>query len=611
MRSSRANISLYELLVIMPPQKFFNWREIGGSRLRTVAFFLGLAVISVSVCAQDLRSLKPRAAPSPTLPTEQSHLLTPDESRATFRGAPVRRMALVVGNTNYQHLPKLKNAVNDAEDMCASLARLGFEVTCHYNVFNRNDFRHVIKTFTSELSSDTVALFYYAGHGVQINGENFLLPVSVDAGVSLDIEDDSLNLSYLLRSLEGARSSPNIVILDACRNNPFARIPGGRKGLARIDPPVGTVLVYSTAPNGVAEDGNGRNGLFTKHLLEHIEEPGQKLDELFQVIAAGVEQEAQEVYKTRQVPYRSFSFSGSYCLAGCEDPKVTAEIELIRRQSEEAAARVKTLTEENARLSLQTEERANNVLALEARINSLVREAASVGDQKDSGRLELSRLQASLNTARKDQIDAERLKTEAAKREAEINELKTQTAALSGKANQLEEYRLRIAVLERENTDKTRVSEEIDQVKRLSEEATRRVQMLVDENAKLRRQADERNASVLTLETRIAMLTKEAASAGSSANSARAQLARLQVFLETARADQKFADATKGESVQREQEITELRTQIGGLQEKSNQLEALRRRIVALERENADQTRQLNNKDPSQAKNRPNVIPSF
>ena len=596
---------------IMPQLKTANSRGNGEIRLRAFALFLGLAVISTLVCAQDLRGLEPRAAPFQPLLSGQSRSLTQDDSLVTFRAAPGRRMALVVGNANYQQLPKLKNAVNDAEDMCASLVRLEFEVTCHYNVFNRSDFRQVIKTFASVLNSDTVALFYYAGHGVQINGENFLLPVSVDARVSLDMEDDSLNLSYLLRSLEGARSSPNIVILDACRNNPFERVPGGRKGLARIDPPVGTVLVYSTAPNGVAEDGNGRNGLFTKHLLEHIGEPGQKLDELFQVIAAGVEQEAQEVYKTRQIPYRSFSFSGSYCLAGCEDPKVTAQIELIKRQSEEAGARVKILTEENARLSRQTEERAGNVITLEARINSLVREAASVGDQKDSGRLELSRLQASLNSARKDQIDAERLKKEAAKRETEINELKAQMAALSGKANQLEEYRLRIAALERDNADKTRVSEEIDQVKRLSEEATKRVQMLADENAKLRRQADERNASVLALETRIAILTREAASAGSNTNSARSELARLQVSLETARAGQKFADATKGESVQREQEISELKRQIGGLQEKSNQLEALRSRIVTLERENADQTRQLNKKEPPQVKTRPTVIPLF
>lgn len=595
----------------MPLLKIFNFREDGGFCLHAFAFFLGLAVISTLVCAQDLRSLEPRAASVTTLPSGQSRSTEQDDSQVTFPSAPARRMALVVGNANYQRLPKLKNAVNDGEDVCASLTRLGFEVSCHYDVFNRSDFRHVIKTFTSELNSDTVALFYYAGHGVQINGENFLLPVSVDATVSLDVEDDSLNLSYLLRSLEGARSSPNIVILDACRNNPFERVQGGRKGLARIDPPVGTVLVYSTSPNGVAEDGNGRNGLFTKHLLEHIGEPGQKLDELFQVIAAGVEQEAQELYKTRQVPYRSFSYSGSYCLAGCQDPKVAAQIEIIKRQNEEAAARVKTLTEENARLSRLTGERADHVVALETKINSLVREAASVGDQKDSVGVELSRLNASLNTARKDQIDAQRLKTEAAKREGEINELKAQMAALSGKANQLEEYRIRIAALESEKADKTRVSEEIDRVKRLSEEATRRVQLLSDENAKLRRQADERNGSVLALETRIAILTTDAASAGSSASNARSELARLQLTLEAARADQKLADATRGESVQREQEISELKTQIGGLQEKSNQLEALRRRIVALERENADQTRQLNDKAPMQAKTRPLVIPSF
>ncbi len=167
-----------------------------------------------------------------------------------------------------------------------------------------------------------------------------------------------------------------------------------------VDPPVGTVLVYATSPNGSAIDGNGRNGLFTKHLLTHLSTPGRTLDELFRMVALGVEQEAKVGYKTRQIPYRSFSFSGSYCLAGCDDPQVTTQIELVKRQSAETAARVQSLTQENARLTRQAEERMNNMRELEARIQALTSDAAAVGSQSDSTRFELARLQAALATAR-------------------------------------------------------------------------------------------------------------------------------------------------------------------------------------------------------------------
>lgn len=581
---------------------------------RCLTFAIALAYLAPGVNAQSSRSVAQRTLLNPATSPEQIFIdraAAENNNSVASKVGPGRRVALVIGNANYQRVPKLQNAVNDAQDMCASLSRLGFEVACHYNVMNRSDIRQVVRTFTSKLQSDTVALFYYAGHGVQINGENFLLPISIDPKVSLDQEDDSLNLSYLLRSLEAARSSPNIVILDACRDNPFDRVPGGGKGLARVDPPIGTVLVYATAPNGVAIDGDGRNGLFTKHLLRHLGDPGRKLDELFQVVALGVEQESLESYKSRQIPYRSFSFSGGYCLAGCEDPKVTAQIQLIKRQSEEAASRVRSLTDENARLLRLSEERSAIVLTLESKINALTRDAASAGNQNSSNREELLRLQVALEKARGDQRKAEELKTEVAKREAEISELKGQMAVLSGKATQLEEYRQRITILEKENADKARVTEQIDQVKRQSDEATKRVNALTEENAKLRQQAQERHANVAALESKIDTLTKEAASAGSLTNATRAELARLQISLNAARSEQKASEGSHADLARRDQEIAALKSQISGFQQKANQLEELRQKIIALEKENADKTQQLSNNEAMQEKVRPAVIPSF
>jgi hypothetical protein len=355
-------------------------------------------LLAQGAASQVTRNTDPREKPIPVSgPLTQSA-----GTRLTDGIEPdrkVRRVALVVGNAKYSRLPPLNNSRNDAEDMCAVLKKLNFEVSCHYDIASRTEFRQVVRDFAGKLNSETVSLFYYAGHGVQINGENFLLPVSIDAKVSLDMEDDSLNLGYLLRSIESAKSSPNIVILDACRDNPFVRTAGINTGLARVDPPVGTVLVYATAPNSVAFDGDGRNGLFTKHLLARLPEPGRKLDELFQVVAEGVEQEAQQAYRSKQVPYRSFSFSGAYCMAGCEDPKVLAQIQLVARQSEEAARRVQALTEENERLRRQVDERASHVQSLETKISGLAREAASAGYQSASAKDELTRLQRELETA--------------------------------------------------------------------------------------------------------------------------------------------------------------------------------------------------------------------
>jgi hypothetical protein len=522
-----------------------------------------------------------------------------------------RRVALVVGNAKYSRLPQLNNSRNDAEDMCAVLKKMDFEVSCHYDIASRTEFRQVVRDFAAKLNSETVSFFYYAGHGVQINGENFLLPVSVDAKVSLDMEDDSLNLGYLLRSIESAKSSPNIVILDACRDNPFVRTGGISTGLARVDPPVGTVLVYATAPNGVAIDGNGRNGLFTKHLLARLPEPGRKLDELFQVVAEGVEREAQQFYRMTQIPYRSFSFSAGYCMAGCEDPKVLAQIQLVARQSEEAARRVQALTEENERLKRQADERASHVQSLETKISGLAREAASAGNQSASARDELTRLQRELETARVEQRASERFKAEAGRREAEIAALKEQMAALREKASQLEEYRNRIAVLERENADKTRVTEQLEQIKKQSNDAVRRVQSLMDENSRLRKQAEDRNASIAALETRIKALSTQAETTGARTSSTRAEMAQLQVALAAARADQAASEQSRQEAQKRDQEIANLRAQIVAFQDKTHQLEELKKKIIALEKGNADKSRQLTNKEADQVRTRPVIIPSF
>lgn len=574
--------------------------------MRFLAGLLAACLLIPLAQAQDsdtARSVKPIA-------TSDQRAVAGAVDRRDPALASTPKFALVIGNADYAKIRRLKNPINDARGMCKALADLGFEVACYYDLPTKAEMRQAVRKFAAQLSPRTASFIYYAGHGVQINGENFLLPTSVSAEASLDLEDDSLNLNYLLRSLEGAKSSPNIVVLDACRENPFTESKRLSTGLARIDPPPGTVLVYATAPNRQALDGKGDNGLFTKHLLAHIGEPGPKLDELFQRVSLDVEREARAVYDFAQVPYRSSSFSGDYCLAGCENPAVAAKMAEIARQREEAAQRIERLNEENARLKLQTEERARNVALLESKIAQLSSAAAAAGAQTSESRGELQRLRASLQTAQEEQAAAERLKAEIVRRDAEVAGLQQQMQLLKGQSAELEKYRERVAVLERENADKARVTQEISDIRHQSEEAAQRVRLLMAENARLREQAQAREDKVAALEQRIQTATRNAESAGTKTAQADAELDRLRQALLEARDEQKRADAANQSST-REYEIASLKAQIATYQARADELEQLRQRILALEKTNADQKQQLSDRDAAQKKARPAIIPSF
>jgi|GEM_PF-2299684 len=482
-----------------------------------------------------------------------------------------KRVALVVGNGNYEKILKLNNPRNDASDVCAELSALKFDVVCMHDIRTRREFRDVVRIFMNKLGPRTVAVFYYAGHGIQLNGENYLLPTAVDARSSADIEDDGLNLSYLLRSLEEARSSPNIVILDACRNSPFPQLKFGNanKGLARIEPPIGTMLVYATAPNGVALDGDGRNGIFTKHFIKYIREPGLKIDELFQVVSNNVQAEAR-TFNVEQVPFRSSSYSGAYCIAGCENPLVAAEIEQIKLQREEAVKELKKLSEENINLKRQASEKSLIIDELEGKIAALPRTAPS-GAQSSALRAEMARLKVALSIARAEQADLDRLRKSVSEREEKISGLQQEIASLQSKVDELEAYRRQILELQRQ-----------------SDMTADKMHVLAEENARLKRLADSRNENVGMLEARINKLSIEANQSGEQRSSTHAELAKLRTALESARAQQKDLETLKGIMTERENEILELRNQMAELHNKSKQLETSRQQIMALQKENAE-----------------------
>lgn len=357
--------------------------------------------------------------------------------------APQNKVALVIGNADYRSLTALANPTNDASDVCAALRSVGFKTTCLSNVATRRELREAIRVFLADAEPGTETFFFYAGHGLQYRGENYLLPIEAQIWSEADIDFEGVALSYLLQSLGQARSYPNVIVLDACRDNPF-RVNTGFQvstGLARVDPPVGTVLAYATAPNSAALDGKGRNGLFTKHLLSRLAVPGLQLDEMFRQVSSAVENEARTAYRFSQVPYRSSSYSGSYCLAGCEDPNVADRIRDIEAQRNELNRKLEQASLENERLRLQAQKGAADIVLLEQRIARLSAESDSKGLQNR----ELERARAQLEAARAEQAHRDMLEQ---RNQQTLKELQSLRAELHRQTAEIEEYRRKIQELE-------------------------------------------------------------------------------------------------------------------------------------------------------------------
>jgi uncharacterized caspase-like protein len=218
-----------------------------------------------------------------------------------------RRTALVVGNAAYTMSP-LRNPGNDAADMAAKLKQLGFHVMLRLDA-TRRQIEEAVDAFSRELRQGGVGLFYYAGHGVQVDGQNYLIPLDARLEESVDVKYQTIPAGWVLERMENAGNELNIVILDACRDNPFSR--GWRsmqRGLAGIQAARGTLIAYATEPGGVAQDGSDRNGIYTKHLLSYITEPGWTVEHVFKQVRIAVVNET----RGKQVPWESSSLLGEF-----------------------------------------------------------------------------------------------------------------------------------------------------------------------------------------------------------------------------------------------------------------------------------------------------------
>jgi uncharacterized caspase-like protein len=218
-----------------------------------------------------------------------------------------RRVALVLGNSAYRTAP-LRNPARDARAMAKVLSETGFAVTLIEDG-SQAGMRRAIRSFGDELARGGVGLFFFAGHGMQVHGKNYLIPVNADIEREDEIEDQAVDANLVLSKMDSARNSLNIMILDACRNNPFQRsFRSGQRGLAQMDAPSGTLISFATAPGSVASDGEGENGLFTKHLLAAIRQPGLPIEQLFKQVRIGVSRETRD----RQIPWESSSLKGDF-----------------------------------------------------------------------------------------------------------------------------------------------------------------------------------------------------------------------------------------------------------------------------------------------------------
>jgi uncharacterized caspase-like protein len=237
---------------------------------------------------------------------------TPQPPRPQAALRPERRVALIVGNAAYQNSP-LDNPVNDATDVDAGLKRAGFQTTLLRNA-TLAQMREATRRFADLLPTADVALIYFAGHGIESKGRNYMVPVNADLKFEYKLSDQTYDAGNWLEMLEGIRSANadrvNIVILDACRNNNLVGARSLSRGLGRLDAPSGTFLAYSTAPGKVAADGprGQRNSPFTKHLLQAMQQPNQPIEEVFKEVRRNVSRETAGA----QVPWESTSLTGFF-----------------------------------------------------------------------------------------------------------------------------------------------------------------------------------------------------------------------------------------------------------------------------------------------------------
>jgi Caspase domain len=277
---------------------------------------LALLLLCADVQSGFAQTASTAAAPAvPARSTAQGDrnlLVQAASATTTAPGAnQAQRVALVIGNAAYKDAP-LSNPVNDARAFAQALQESGFSVILRENTDQRSMLA-ALREFGDRLRAGGTGLFYYAGHGMQIKGRNYLIPIGANVDREDEIAYSTVDAQAVLDKMEAAGNPSNIMILDACRNNPFVRSArNGQSGLSQMDAPAGTLVAFSTAPGAVASDGTGANGLYTQHLLNAVRQPGSKVEDVFKQVRANVRRESQG----KQIPWEVTSLEGDFYFKG-------------------------------------------------------------------------------------------------------------------------------------------------------------------------------------------------------------------------------------------------------------------------------------------------------
>ena len=255
------------------------------------------------------------------------------------------RHALVIGNSAYKEAP-LRNPANDAAAIAGVLKQAGFEVVQSLDA-GRTAMLDALQAFGGSLERQgAVGLFYYAGHGVQLAWRNYLIPVDAVVDNPEDVRERGVELNTLLQGLTRARNPMNVIILDACRDNPFGtRVRPEQKGLSQFDAPPGSLLAYATAPGNVAREGEGVNGLYTENLLREIQVPEAKIEDVFKRVRLHV----RRTTKGQQIPWESTSLEDDFYFVPPRSVALAAEEAQRERKRELALLEKRRAAEEAER----------------------------------------------------------------------------------------------------------------------------------------------------------------------------------------------------------------------------------------------------------------------
>lgn len=435
----------------------------GASRWLAIALAIFLAESSAQM--QDLgRSVQPQAN------SEMTGRQAYRQPTSTIIDRTAYRVALLIGVGAYSHMPALANPVRDIRVVCDRLRQFAFDAECLEDVRTRREMRSAIARFVGKMKPGAVALFYFAGHGVQKRGENFLLPAEALVDRASDVDDEGVPLGYLMESVAEAKPALNLVLIDACRDSMGERtralaLP---RGFAAIDAPVNTAVLYSTAPGGLALDG-GRGAAanfspFAYEWIKRLNDDSSSLDDIFKGVIAGV----QVATSGKQVPWLNSSFAGSFCFGNCPQVLPESDFQRIAEERRQVEARIREMEAERER-------READLARMSVRVRDL--EVQTAARQQELDNLRVAGRQST--PAYSSQSD--RLLQELADLRQANSELMRESVAAS--AQRVEARRLEL--LSKELADRMR-----------------QVEALQSDNSRLRRKTDDLNKEIDALQSK-------------------------------------------------------------------------------------------------------------